>query len=737
MERKRLAKKSFLFLIILIILAGVFLMKELGYGYWDGGSSPDVYWEENEKGEKGWPCLILALNKGEYELELSYSAGQEGIWKIEDRNQNDGNNYRGKVLQEGSYPAGEGEKIQIDFSIEKNTDSLYFTFYSDSEDVSVQNWNISLIKDEYTDSLFLFLAAAGVIFALFMVWDWEKQRNYVIMSATGIFLTMPFFGDYLQSGHDLLFHLARIEGIAEGLSQGQFPVRMDTVMNQGLGFLDPIYYPNLFLYPAAILCLLGCSLLNAYKILIFFINIFSAILAYLGFRGLLKSERLGLYCALLYVLNPYHLTNLYLRAALGELLASMFLPLLLYGIYELFCGDYKKWWITAIAATGIVQSHILTVELSVLFVTAFAIPVIIWQIRKKKVCIYRIIALGKTAGACILANAWFLFPLFMQMGRKTAIAGADDVLSRSTVYWQQMFQTSFKMQGGNVFYGAEGEMPETIGLVLLIGLIIYLGYRFFTDKLGKHVYRIADVCALLGILSCYAASTWFPWDWIQSFSVADSLLCVIQYPWRMLGFASLFLSVVSGIAIQELLKDKKVLIAGAMTGLSLWMAVMSMDSYQTDGTTFLKSRTQAYTSAYYADYYDTGIGYDWMWQERNKIDTKADVKISSFRRKGTDLSFSFEFENPEDKDKDMHLPLYDYNEYEIFINGEKISYGQDDKNRILICIPEEMTEGVVQVIYKENKLYRIGDILTGGFIVYLAVYSIKRINRKKCLAGRM
>lgn len=731
MKKKILDKRFLAFLAAALILAGVFLMKEIEYGYWDSGNNPEVYWEENEKGEKGWPCLILALNKGEYTLDLSYSAGQEGIWKIEDRNQNDGNNYRGKVIQEGTYSEGEGGKLQIDFTLEKNTDSLYFIFYSQTEDVSVDNWSISLIKDSYRDSLFLFLLAAGSIGLLFFVRDWKKQQNYIILAATGILLTIPFFGDYLQNGHDLLFHLTRIEGIAEGLRQGQFPVRMDTVMNQGLGFLDTVYYPNLFLYPFAILYLLGCSLLNAYKILIFFINISTGILAYTGFRGLLKSDRLGLYCALFYVLNPYHLTNLYLRAALGELLAAVFLPLLLYGVYELFCGDYKKWWITVLAATGILQSHILTVELSVLFVIAFAIPVLLWQTGKKKICIYRILAVGKAAGACVLANAWFLIPFLMQMGRKTAIAGAGDVLSQSTVFWAQMFQTIFKMQGGNVFYGTEGEMPETIGIAVLIGLLVYLGYRYFTVRIEKTVCRIADVCALFGILSCYMASTWFPWDWVQSFSVMDSLFGVMQYPWRMLGFASLFLALVSGIAIQELLKDRKAVIAGTMAGLSLWMAAESMDGYMTDGTVFLKSRTQAYTSAYYADYYDAGIEYDWMWQERNKIDTESDVKIFSFQREGTDLTFSFEFENPEEKDKNFHIPLYDYDQYEVFINGEKISYGQDDKNRILICVPKGINKGKVDIVYKENNLYRIGDIITAGFIVSLAICYITRKKRGK------
>lgn len=52
---------------------------------------------------------------------------------------------------------------------------------------------------------------------------------------------------------------------------------------------------------------------------------------------------------ILYLLNPYRLNNLFLRAAVGEVLGAIFLPLLALGVYELVCRDYKKWWLTVIA----------------------------------------------------------------------------------------------------------------------------------------------------------------------------------------------------------------------------------------------------------------------------------------------------------------------------------------------------------------------------------------------------
>ena len=47
--------------------------------------------------------------------------------------------------------------------------------------------------------------------------------------------------------------------------------------------------------------------------------------------------------AFLYVFSLYRFTDIYVRGALGEVLAFIFMPVALIGIYEVLWGDEKKW----------------------------------------------------------------------------------------------------------------------------------------------------------------------------------------------------------------------------------------------------------------------------------------------------------------------------------------------------------------------------------------------------------
>ena len=53
----------------------------------------------------------------------------------------------------------------------------------------------------------------------------------------------------IPGGHDLIFHLSRIEAISKGLQFGEFPVRIYPDYFYGYGYANGIMYPDLFLYP--------------------------------------------------------------------------------------------------------------------------------------------------------------------------------------------------------------------------------------------------------------------------------------------------------------------------------------------------------------------------------------------------------------------------------------------------------------------------------------------------------
>ena len=64
---------------------------------------------------------------------------------------------------------------------------------------------------------------------------------------------------------------------------------------------------------------------------------------------LTKSKEAGTLAAILYMLMPYHLNDMYIRNALGEFLSYIFIPLVFLGLYKLFRKE-KGIWILCIGA---------------------------------------------------------------------------------------------------------------------------------------------------------------------------------------------------------------------------------------------------------------------------------------------------------------------------------------------------------------------------------------------------
>lgn len=129
------------------------------------------------------------------------------------------------------------------------------------------------------------------------------------------------------------FHLGRIIGIRDGLLSGQFPVRIYPFQYYGAGCESTLFYPDLFLYIPALLCLAGVSLVSAVQIFGIFIHLGAAWIMYYSARKMGGSRTTGMLCSIIYILCRYFGHNLYIRFALGETLAMCFFPLAIAGFY--------------------------------------------------------------------------------------------------------------------------------------------------------------------------------------------------------------------------------------------------------------------------------------------------------------------------------------------------------------------------------------------------------------------
>ena len=92
---------------------------------------------------------------------------------------------------------------------------------------------------------------------------------FFVLFGTILFVSVPLYFGYLINGHDLQYHLLRIEGIKDGLLAGDFPIKIQSNWLKGNGYATAVFYGDLFLYIPAILRLCGFSIAQSYNIYVF------------------------------------------------------------------------------------------------------------------------------------------------------------------------------------------------------------------------------------------------------------------------------------------------------------------------------------------------------------------------------------------------------------------------------------------------------------------------------------
>ncbi len=99
--------------------------------------------------------------------------------------------------------------------------------------------------------------------------------------------------------------------------------------------------------------------------------------------------------------------NIYIRTAVGEYTAMAFLPLVLYGFYRIYFEkenvNFDDTLPLIIGISGIVESHILTIEMSILFIVLFVFL-------HFKRTIKNLISLLQALFMVIVVNLFFIVP---------------------------------------------------------------------------------------------------------------------------------------------------------------------------------------------------------------------------------------------------------------------------------------------------------------------------------------
>lgn len=376
--------------------------------------------------------------------------------------------------------------------------------------------------------------------------DLEQKIDDFLKRKTGVLLLLLYFlvvtvlmfwpirhPEFLYYGHDMQFHLNRIEDLTQNLRNHNLIAFISTYNFNKLGIAVNVFYPNLFIYLFAGLRLIFTPVKAIYAG-VFITNIATFLIAYFSYKKYSASAYKAFIFANLYGMSTYRYLDLLTRFDLGEYLALTFLPWLFLAFYELTYQkkDYYWKWL-ALSLAAVFYSHLITSIIAVsLMLVVFILS--LNQIVLKKIFVQYL----KAAGLFLLLILGFLVS-FIKLYRTVPIKRPTIVnLAQHAVVPARWFRASLN-----------NSLQGTFNLGIFAILIILCALLFYQklDLKTRNIFMLAG-----GVL--FLSTILFPWDYLQKTPAT-----AIQMPWRLLLAANLLLAIVGAEAF-ALIKVKKVLI---------------------------------------------------------------------------------------------------------------------------------------------------------------------------------
>lgn len=547
-----------------------------------------------------------------------------------------------------------------------------------------------------------------------------KNNMYRLLSRDSFILLLfivmscipTFFWDNFWKGHDFAYHLNRINGLYSSLSQGSNTL-VHLFWGGDIGYAVGPFYPNLFLYPSALLRLLGISPLNSYKFLVILIQIITCLIAYFSFSKIFKNRKFAIIATALYVFSPYRLVDIYTRSAIGESLAMAFLPLIAAGIHGIYNSVNKKAYVwLSLGFSAVCYSHYLSLGMYFLVTLFF----VLFNLKKtfQRTIFFSFIK------ATVLSILICAFPLTMLLYfsnntlNMSVLASAQDVQDRAL-----LFKDIFLPKHNHIF----DTMTFFIGFPLWLGIVAI----FIKTK------KIAIVYILMAIFCALTQKDIVAFLLETSF---ERFLLQIQFPWRLLSITTILLCLLSTHVFIEIYKKVRssfvyklllsvILAQGCLQQIG-FMHVAPL-SGNTSGEPF------NFSGAEFAP-----LGFPSMWDKIPKKLPELSEKITyssgivdNFKKDG--LNINITVHNTNNSYTELAIPLLYYRQYAVstLLNGIKksLNYSQLDNGLMKIDVPPHFI-GTIVIRLNINPWYQWISLLISFISFIYTIFVFLQANIK-------
>jgi len=383
------------------------------------------------------------------------------------------------------------------------------------------------------------------------VLGWQSATTGDVAALVGVLVAIlpalwPLAQPGLAATHDGFLHVQRIIAIEAAARQGGPFLRWLPDLAFGYGQPLLLYYAPLAYLPALLARLLGAGYVASFEFASGLALLLSALAMYACGRALLGPLAAGV-AAVVYATLPYQLVDLYVRGALAESWAFVWLPLttlcLLRAWTESAC---RPRWCVGLALTlaALILTHNVT---ALLFLPALLVLAALLQVQDgtgwRATPPRPLLAIG----AGLLLSAWFWLPALAERGLVQIGETLEPALFASFFVrsWPPFRLDTFYdyQQPVSIPLGSPIFWPQ-LGLVQAVTTLVGAGATLRATALRRTF--------ALWALALAGGSYLMQLGPLAPLYDAVPLLAFVQFPWRLLALLGLGSALLAGLLVERL-----------------------------------------------------------------------------------------------------------------------------------------------------------------------------------------
>lgn len=552
---------------------------------------------------------------------------------------------------------------------------------------------------------------------------------YVILFCVTFLIMIPYiFSNKYIDGNDSNFHISNIFSIYTGMKQGVVS-NVLPVIAHNFGYATRIFYPRLAHFSAALVTLIiNGNVICGLKIIHFMAFFLSAVMMYKLVNKLFNHKLSAIISAIFYLSFPYMITETFVRDSIAESFIFIFMPMILLGLYELFHGDKKYFYLWFILGyVGLINSHLV---LAVYF-TAFAFIYLLLNI-KKVFDKENLLALITSSTLILLLTATFTIPMLQHKSLNAYTVFKDDGMANGgSVAGSTMGFKDFFIQKPCAAYSDITYYLNLLGVGLAVYAIVINKKIFVKDEQNnffKFLFIAIIICTFLMSKLC---------SWV----IFPKTLLMIQFAWRLEAILLLLLSILAG-SVFKTIENKKI----RVTVVIITIAFNVFTVYNAYNFDILKDRKledidmSSYGMGWQREYLpiNTENNLEYFDSRNDDILVKNGSATISVKENNVP-TLKAEIEDCENETT-IELPRIYYLGYEATLEGngttKKLELYMNDKGFIETKVN---SNGILKLTYKGTLMMQIANAISIITLIGIVAYVIIRyvLNGKiKCLVNK-